>query len=152
MNKMLLAIIAFLAVGGFAVYWNANQAVQQSSGHSMVPPDTSELAEGAPIVKVALPAEFSANAQIGKRAFDVKCAVCHGANAAGQNGVAPPLIHKFYEPNHHSDTAFVLAAKNGVRAHHWTFGNMPQIKGLTDGDVKMIARYVRELQEANGIN
>lgn len=152
MNKMLLAVIAFLAVGGFAVYWNAKQAVRQDAGHSMVPPDTTELAEGAPIVQVVLPEELSSNAQIGKRAFDVKCAVCHGTNAAGQNSVAPPLIHKIYEPSHHGDMAFVLAARNGVRSHHWTFGNMPRITGLTDGDVKMIARYVRELQQANGIN
>jgi hypothetical protein len=48
--------------------------------------------------------------------------------------------------------AFVLAAKNGVRAHHWKFGNMPPVKGLTQADVKYIARYVRELQRENGIN
>ena len=47
--------------------------------------------------------------------------------------------------------AFILAAKNGVRAHHWRFGNMPAVEGLTDGDVKMIARYIRELQKENGI-
>ena len=117
----------------------------------MVPPDTSDISQGAPIVEVKLPAELSSEAQIGKRAFDSKCAECHGANAAGQNGIAPPLVHKIYEPSHHSDMAFVLAAKNGVRAHHWEFGNMPPVEGLTDADVKMIARYVRELQAANGI-
>ncbi len=151
MNKTLLAIVAFFLVGGFAVYWNATQRSSQGAGHSMVPPDTSTLAEGAPIVEVALPAELSAEAQIGKRAFEAKCAACHGTNAAGQNGVAPPLVHKIYEPSHHSDMAFVLAAKNGVRAHHWNFGNMPPVEGLTDGDVKLIARYIRELQKENGI-
>jgi hypothetical protein len=48
--------------------------------------------------------------------------------------------------------AFVLAAQNGVRAHHWKFGNMPRIEGLTQGDVKMVVAYVRELQRANGID
>ena len=152
MNKTLLAIVAFLLVGGFAVYWNATQSAQESAGHSMVPPDTSGVAQGAPIVEVSLPAELSPEAQIGKRAFEAKCADCHGANAAGQNGVAPPLVHKIYGPSHHSDMAFVLAAKNGVRTHHWEFGNMPPVEGLTDADVKMIARYVRELQRENGIN
>ncbi len=151
MNKTLLAIVAFFLVGGFAVYWNATQRATQGTGHSMIPPDTSTLAEDAPIVEVALPTELSAEAQIGKRAFDAKCAECHGTNAAGQNGVAPPLVHKIYEPSHHSDMAFVLAAKNGVRAHHWNFGNMPAVEGVTDGDVKMIARYIRELQKENGI-
>ena len=151
MNKTLLAVLAFLLIGGLAVYWNATQTAQQTAGHSMVTPDTSEIAQGAPIVEVALPAELSSEAQIGKRAFEAKCATCHGANAAGQNGVAPPLVHKIYEPNHHSDMAFVLAAKNGVRAHHWNFGNMAPVEGLTDADVKMIARYVRQLQAENGI-
>lgn len=151
MTKTLLAIVAVLLVGGVAFYWNTAQTTPQTAGHSMTPPDTSAIAEGAPIVEVSLPAELSSNAQIGKRAFDAKCAACHGANAAGQNGIAPPLIHKTYEPNHHSDMAFVMAAKNGVRAHHWKFGNMPPVEGLTDADVKMIARYVRELQSENGI-
>lgn len=151
MNKTLLAAVAFLLVGGLAVYWNATRPAPQSAGHSMVPPDTSGIARGAPIAEVSLPAELSANAQIGKRAFEAKCAQCHGANAAGQNGIAPPLVHKIYEPNHHSDMAFVMAAKNGVRSHHWNFGNMPPVEGLTDADVKMIARYVRELQAENGI-
>ncbi len=151
MNKTLMAITAFFVVGGIAFYWNAMQPAQQGAGHSMEPPDTSALAEGVPIVQVALPAELSADAQIGKRAFEAKCAECHGADAAGQNGVAPPLVHIIYEPNHHSDMAFVMAAKNGVQSHHWRFGDMAPVKGLTDADVKMIARYVRELQKENGI-
>ena len=104
------------------------------------------------MVDVILPETLSANAEIGKLAYDAKCAVCHGANAAGQDGVAPPLVHKIYEPSHHGDAAFLLAAKNGVRAHHWRFGNMPPVEGVTDGDVKMIVAYIRELQRANGIN
>ena len=152
MNRTVLAIAAIFVLGGAAIYWNIAQQPAQDMGHSMVPPDTSDLKQGAPIVDVAVPSKLSAEAQVGKRAFEAKCAECHGINAAGQNGVAPPLIHKIYEPAHHSDMAFVLAAKNGVRAHHWSFGNMPPVEGLTDADVKLIARYVRELQRKNGIN
>jgi mono/diheme cytochrome c family protein len=151
MIKTILIAAAFLLIGGFAVYWNAIKSAPQSAGHLMVSPDTSSVAQGAPIVEVMLPVQLSPEAQIGKRGFEAKCSTCHGANAAGQNGVAPPLVHKIYEPSHHSEIAFVLAAKNGVSSHHWNFGNMPPIEGLTDGDVKMIARYVRELQKANGI-
>jgi mono/diheme cytochrome c family protein len=118
----------------------------------MTPPDLSTVAKGAPIAEVSIPTELSSNAQIGKRVFEAKCADCHGVNAAGQNGVAPPLVHKTYEPSHHGDGSFLLAAKNGVRAHHWRFGNMPPVEGLTDADVKMVVAYVRELQRANGIN
>ena len=97
------------------------------------------------------PAELSAEAQIGKVGFEAKCATCHGTNAAGQDGVAPPLVHKIYEPSHHGDAAFWLATQNGVRAHHWPFGNMPPIDGLTRADVRAITTYVRALQRANGI-
>ena len=90
--------------------------------------------------------------RLGKVAFEAKCAVCHGANAVGQDGVAPPLVHKIYEPSHHGDGSFLVAVRNGVRAHHWRFGNMPPVEGLTEGDVKMIVAYVRELQRANGTN
>lgn len=151
MKKTLVVFATLFLVVGIAVYWNAIRPPQQQAGHSMEPPDTGAVPEGAPIVQVALPAELSAEAQIGKRAFELKCAKCHGANAAGKNGVGPPLIHKVYEPNHHSDMAFVMAAKNGVQSHHWRFGNMPPVEGLTDADVKMIVRYVRELQKTNGI-
>ncbi len=118
----------------------------------MTPPDLSNVGEGKPIADVTVPAKFSANAKIGKRVFEAKCSECHGTNAAGQNGVAPPLVHKIYEPSHHGDGAFLVAAKNGVRAHHWKFGNMPPVEGLSDGDLKMVVAYVRELQRANGIN
>ncbi|MDA5095769.1 cytochrome c [Aliiroseovarius sp. KMU-50] len=140
------ALLAGIATAG----WQALQPAPQ--GHSMVPPDTSDIAMGDPIEVVKLPSELSSDAVIGKRMFDAKCAACHGENAAGQNGVAPPLIHKIYEPSHHADEAFQRAAKIGVRAHHWKFGDMPPVEGLTRGDVQYIARYVRELQRENGIN
>ena len=107
--------------------------------------------ERASLVNVALPQELSEAAQLGPQAFEAKCAVCHGENAAGQSGVAPPLVHQIYEPGHHGDMAFVLAARKGVRSHHWTFGNMPPVEGLTDADLKNIVAYVRELQQASGI-
>ena len=73
-------------------------------------------------------------------------------DAVGQDGVAPPLVHKIYEPSHHGDESFQRAVAIGVRAHHWKFGTMPAIEGLTRADVKVITAYVRELQRHNGIN
>ncbi len=152
MDKLTGLIIA-VVVGGLSMAgWQYMQLPETPQGHSMTPPDTSRIAEGDPIAQVNLPQELSANAQIGETVFDAQCAACHGSNAAGQNGVAPPLVHKIYEPGHHSDMFFIMAAQNGVRAHHWKFGDMPPIEGLTQGDVKMITAYVRELQRVNGIN
>lgn len=107
---------------------------------------------GGPLVDVFVPSTFTANAQIGEQVYTSVCADCHGSNAAGQDGVAPPLVHIIYEPSHHGDEAFQRAAANGVQAHHWPFGNMPAVSGLTRGDVAMVVAYIRELQQANGIN
>ena len=71
--------------------------------------------------------------------------------AAVGTDVGPPLIHSVYEPNHHGDIAFQRAAKFGVRAHHWTFGNMPPVPEVDEAAVEKITAYVRWLQQAAGI-
>ena len=101
-------------------------------------------------VNVALPAKLSNLASDGRVLFQRTCAACHGENAAGTDR-GPPLVHDLYNPGHHSDDAFVLAARSGVRAHHWPYGNMPPQRDVTEPQVRAIARYVRELQAANGI-
>jgi mono/diheme cytochrome c family protein len=93
-----------------------------------------------------VPAEF----QVGETKFNVNCAACHGKQAAGTDH-GPPLVHKIYEPNHHGDPAFQRAVANGVKAHHWEFGNMPKIDGVTPDDVDQIVKYVRWLQKQAGI-
>ena len=89
-------------------------------------------------------------ARQGEIAFNARCAICHGANAAG-TAMGPPLAHRIYEPGHHQDFAFRNAVRNGVTAHHWQFGNMPPLPGVSDRDVDAIICYVRELQLAAGI-
>ena len=105
---------------------------------------------GASLVDVVVP-ELSAAARTGKEQFEVSCVACHGANAAGQDGVAPPLVHIIYEPNHHGDQSFYQAVRYGVSAHHWRFGDMPAIEGVSPSQVADIIIYVRELQRANSI-
>ena len=112
---------------------------------------SAAMEEGTALVAIKTPESYSQNAQIGQRLFEAKCADCHGPNAVGQAGVAPPLIHIIYEPNHHGDESFQRAVALGVRAHHWKFGNMPAVAGLTRAEVKFIIAYVRELQRHNGI-
>lgn len=96
------------------------------------------------------PAALSDVALEGEAVFNATCAECHGPNAAGTN-LGPPLIHDIYNPGHHSDQAFYLAAANGVRAHHWPYGDMPAQPQVSRDEVTLIIRYIRELQEANGI-
>ena len=101
------------------------------------------------IVNVQVP-PLSEIATRGKAAFDANCAPCHGANASGTDK-GPPLVHVIYNSGHHADGAFFLAAKLGVRQHHWRFGNMPPQPQVTEEQLAAIVRYVRELQVANGI-
>jgi mono/diheme cytochrome c family protein len=100
-------------------------------------------------VRVKVPS-LSTLAEAGKAAFDASCAQCHGQNAAGTDK-GPPFIHDIYNPGHHSDAAFVAAARRGVRQHHWQYGNMPPQPEVTDEEIAAIIQYVRELQRANGI-
>jgi len=94
--------------------------------------------------------KLSDSAQAGKVAFDRTCAVCHGENAIGTDR-GPPLLHDIYNPGHHGDAAFYNAVRRGSPQHHWRFGNMPPQPQVTDREVAAIVRYVRELQQANGI-
>lgn len=115
------------------------------------PPPAPQTAAGTAMVAVTLPDTLGGQAALGKAAFEANCASCHGKDAAGHLGKGPPLVHRIYEPGHHGDTAFLMAANRGVQAHHWEFGNMPPVKGLTKADIANIVAYVRELQRENGI-
>jgi mono/diheme cytochrome c family protein len=86
----------------------------------------------------------------GQAAFGTYCASCHGADAGG-TGSGPPLIHRIYHPGHHGDMAFVMAARRGSRAHHWEFGNMPPVAGISDAEIADIIAFIREVQKANGV-
>lgn len=136
MNRRYLIAGAAALAGVAAVFW------LRATPDRPAPAETAERG-------VAIPA-LSGPAQAGKAAFEAYCAACHGVNAVGTDK-GPPLLHPFYVPGHHGDMAFVLAARNGVQPHHWDFGPMPPVKGVTKADVDLIVAYVREMQRANGI-
>lgn len=135
-----ILVLVVAAIGG-ALWW-----MQQ-------PAEPAARATGERLphqVDVKLPS-LSPLAQAGEQVFAANCQVCHGANASGGPG-GPPLVHIIYEPNHHGDGSFVAAVRNGVRQHHWSFGNMAPVPGISDQQILEIITYVRELQRANGIN
>ena len=127
------AIAGALAIGAFLLWWTP------SGG-----PASDEH-----IVAVTVP-QLSVRAERGQELFAANCAACHGDNAGGTEQ-GPPLIHRIYESNHHSDQAFLIAATQGARAHHWGFGNMPPVEGVSERQVVDIVAYIREVQKANGI-
>jgi len=95
-------------------------------------------------------ASAPAEVRDGEQKFNTNCSTCHGIGGIGTTH-GPPLVHKVYEPNHHGDAAFQRAAANGVKAHHWQFGDMPKIDAVTTEDVDQIVKYVRWLQKQAGI-
>jgi mono/diheme cytochrome c family protein len=125
-------VVAFIAAAVIAGLIAFNPPKEKDTGHAVV-----------------VPANLNAQARNGQAVFNRVCAECHGENAKGGPG-GPSLMHAVYWPNHHADGAFRLAVKNGVRAHHWGFGNMPAQKDkVSEAEVEDIIVFVRELQRAN---
>lgn len=106
-------------------------------------------ATGSQGASVTVP-ELSDVARQGAELFTANCAECHGPTAGGTSQ-GPPLVHKIYEPGHHADFSFVRAVQQGSVQHHWQFGDMEPVPGLSPDDLNKVICYVRELQYANGI-
>lgn len=85
----------------------------------------------------------------GEPLYQATCAECHGPDLRGTD-LGPSHLSIVYEPNHHGDAAFILAARNGVPQHHWPFGDMVPVPGLSDEDLNAIVAYVRENQRIFG--
>jgi cytochrome c553 len=96
------------------------------------------------------PANFVPSAEQGAPLYAQHCARCHGEQGKGTN-VGPPLLHKYYEPNHHADIAFYRAVSKGVAAHHWNFGDMPPVAGVAPEQAGHIIAHIRAMQRAAGI-
>jgi mono/diheme cytochrome c family protein len=130
--------IKMLAVGALLI------AVALAAWNMFLPPGNA----GEETSSIIIP-EFTQVAQSGQIAFEENCAACHGINAAGTDN-GPTFLHAFYKAGHHGDAAFLNAANNGVRQHHWRFGDMPPVPSVTDAELRWITKYIRELQAANG--
>ena len=133
------------------VLWSLALVAIAAVAYAVWPRSAGEAsAAGGAIVAVAMPA-LSVDETRGQAAFAVRCAACHGADAGGIDGAGPPLIHKIYEPGHHGDRSIAIAALRGVRAHHWPFGDMPPVEGITEAEIAVIIGFLRKVQRANGI-
>lgn len=96
------------------------------------------------------PATGSGDVARGEELFATNCAACHGPDAQGTNA-GPGFLDDIYVPSHHGDAAFQLAVERGVQPHHWDFGAMPPVPGLSQQDVVDITAYVRQLQRDAGL-
>jgi mono/diheme cytochrome c family protein len=146
-HRFLTAAAAFLfcIVGAACSSEPEPQAVPQSASQAVEAP-----VDEIQVVLRELAATSPPEVAGGKALFEQNCSPCHGPAADGTTQ-GPPLVHIIYEPNHHGDASFVLAARNGVRAHHWRFGDMAPLPNVTEEMVLEIVGYIRWMQRQVGI-
>lgn len=151
LKKAIIAVagVAALGAGALALRGVATPEAGPTPIVDSAMHGAAAAAPATPAAQIVVP-QLTASAALGEEFFTARCAACHGARAAGsKNG--PPLIHPLYVPSHHGDYAFVSAARNGVKAHHWRFGDMKPVADVSDAQLGWIIAYVREVQRANGI-
>jgi mono/diheme cytochrome c family protein len=86
---------------------------------------------------------------LGAGVYQQSCASCHGADHRG-TATGPSLLSIVYEPAHHSDESFRAAITGGSPQHHWSFGPMPAVGGMSDADIEAVIRHVRDQQDEHG--
>jgi len=126
-----------LAIAGLGV------AVAAGAVYFFIAPDDANGQE------VVIPALSQSGAR-GQVAYGKFCASCHGDKIDGTDK-GPPLMHPVYNPGHHGDASFVNATRQGAKGHHWPFGDMKPVEGVSDTELAEIIRFVREVQKANGL-
>lgn len=85
----------------------------------------------------------------GAQLYQASCAECHGSDLRGTDK-GPSHLSILYQPGHHGDGAFQIAVLIGSTPHHWDFGPMPPIEGLSEVDVDAIIAFVRQRQHEEG--
>jgi mono/diheme cytochrome c family protein len=98
---------------------------------------------------VRLP-EMTPELSRGELNYGLRCGSCHGKNLIGTDK-GPPFLHPVYHKGHHGDKSFYIASKQGAKAHHWNFGDMKPVEGITDAQIASILTYIRAVQAANGL-
>ncbi len=97
----------------------------------------------------ATPVADATSISTGETVYSQNCASCHGADLEGTDK-GPSQLSVVYEPNHHSDDSYRSAIANGVPQHHWPFGDMPPVQGLSADEVEAVIGFIRSEQEQRG--
>ena len=100
---------------------------------------------------VITPASTAAELAIpdGAEVYQQYCAECHGVGLRGTDE-GPSQLSIIYEPNHHGDYAYRVAIREGTREHHWWFGDMPPVEGISDLEIEKVISFIRAEQQRLG--
>ena len=85
----------------------------------------------------------------GEPLYSAECAECHGSDLRGTSQ-GPSHLSIIYAPGRHVDFAFQRAIQFGSPQHHWSYGPMKSVEGLSDDDIAAITAFVRENQRVQG--
>lgn len=96
------------------------------------------------------PLPTTAGSGAGADLYDQSCAACHGTDLRG-TARGPSHLSQVYAADHHPDASFRAAISQGSAAHHWDFGDMPPVDGLSDDEIDLIIAYIRDQQETHGL-
>ena len=95
------------------------------------------------------PTQTSTSEPDGAAAYQQYCAQCHGVDLRGTDQ-GPSQLSIIYEPGHHGDYSFRAAIRDGSPEHHWWFGDMPPVEGISDSEIEAVIMFVRAEQERLG--
>ena len=113
----------------------------------------SLAAQTAPASSTAAPSPAATVAALavpeGAAVYQQFCAECHGVDLRGTDK-GPSQLSIVYEPNHHGDYAYRVAIREGTREHHWWFGDMPPVEGITDLEIEQVIGFIRAEQQRLG--
>ena len=90
------------------------------------------------------------DALAGEGVYTQHCQSCHGVNTSGTEK-GPTFMHRVYHPGHHNDASIYVAVRRGSRQHHWRFGSMKPVEGISDAEIAQAIAYIRTMQKANGL-
>lgn len=86
----------------------------------------------------------------GAALYEQHCGGCHGVDLKGTDR-GPSQLSVVYAPDHHPDESYRSAIANGVKAHHWSFGDMAPVKDLSPDEVDELISYIRAQQDQHGL-
>lgn len=87
--------------------------------------------------------------EAGAALYKPSCGSCNGDDLRDTDRGPSQLSH-VYAPDRHPDAAYGSAIEQGATAHHWHFGDMPPVKGISHSEVDAIIDYIRQQQQEHG--
>ncbi len=87
--------------------------------------------------------------ELGAGVYAASCASCHGEDLRGTDK-GPSHLSIVYQAGHHPDPSFESAIQNGTPRHHWNFGDMPPVPGLSEQEIAAVITFVRSEQDRLG--